>query len=72
MTVFSSPPPSFNDEVHAEFSSVCFISGKGCGHSSTFLRTCSLKICKKNCTRENFHYIVLSYVCSTLHLLMLR
>jgi len=31
-----SPPPSFNDEVCAEFSSVCFLSSKGCGHSSTF------------------------------------
>jgi len=36
MTVFSSPPPSFNDEVRTEFSSVCFLSSKGCGHCSTF------------------------------------
>jgi len=26
MTVLSSPPPSFNDEVCAEFSSVCFLT----------------------------------------------
>jgi len=63
MTVFSSPPPSFNDEVHAEFSSVCFLSSKGCGHSSTFSYHMFFEDLQKICTHKNFHKIVVGYVC---------
>ena len=63
MTVFSSLPPSFNDEVHAEFSSVCFLSSKGCGHSSTFSYNMFFEDLQKICTHENFPYTVVGTVC---------
>ena len=64
MTVFSSPPPSFNDEVCAEFSSVCFLSSKGCGHSSTFSYNMFFEDLQKVFTHKNFNYTVVGYVCT--------